>query len=216
MTIQQRMNILKQFSLFTTLSEPELKVLAQNATERTCPPGTILLSPTKTVDGIYLMYKGVIKTYLVTSEGKYVPLRIRGPLYMAIERNIFGEDRKVTMEAFQEVHLLVLNRNDCKKMMMKNPDRMLSLYQLVIEKIQYSLEKFEEFYSLSLKDRTMNMLKELSPFYQGQTIALSHEELANLVGASRARVTEALRELRQGNKITMEYRKIKIVLQGTE
>lgn len=216
MTIQQRMNILKQFSLFTTLSDIELKMLAENATERTYPAGTIFLSPTKKIDGIYLIYKGVIKTYIVTSEGKYIPLRIRGPLYMAIERNIFGEDRKVTMEAFQEIHLLVLNRNDCKNMMMKNPDRMLSLYQLVIEKIQYSLEKFEEYYSLSLKTRTMNKLKELAPYFPQNSIPLSQEEIANLVGATRPKITEALLELRKEGKIIVNYRQIQIVPEGTE
>jgi Mn-dependent DtxR family transcriptional regulator len=62
--------------------------------------------------------------------------------------------------------------------------------------------------SKNLTDRTLNTLKTLANYFSNNDITLSQEQIASIIGATRARVTESLNTLEERGTITLSHKKI--------
>lgn len=211
MNTNQKLEIIKQYPLFADLPKDELLYLAEKAAEKVFPPNTVILSQNSPAEEVLLIYKGLIKIYIINEDGKNIPIRTKGPLYIIGEINIVDDERTATLETIQETHALSFSLSYMKQLLLKYPSFGFNLLKIVVEKLRVANKQTEYYFSASLKERTWAMIQAMASHFLNSEISLSQEELADIVGATRGKVTEVLQELQNEKLISLDYRKIRVL-----
>jgi len=214
MDINQKSAIIKQFSLFNSLTGPEFIFISQNAKPVVFLPHKTIISQDNSGEGIFLIYKGLIRIFILSEEGKVIPIKVKSHPYVIGIVDVISHERESIVEAIIETKALFIPKVCFLKIIQENVQVTYSVLQLVTKKLRETNFQTEYYFSSTLKDRTLHVLKELAPFFSENTITLSHEEIADIVGATRARVTEVLDELSEQGIISISQRKI-LVLRST-
>lgn len=209
MTTEQKKRILKEHPLFRGLDDTTLEFTAGRVQEKIYPPHTHIINQDAIVDSVYFIYQGLVKVYLINREGKYIPVKVTG------EKDFVGDLGAVdngpvpaTVEAIQETRALMINKADFNRIIHSSSQFAINLITLWAKKVRIINEQRENSYSLPLKERVLSALQTLAPHFTNNEVTLTQEELANIVGATRARVTEVLNELQSDKSIQLANRKI--------
>lgn len=211
MTTDQTISLLQQFHLFKGFNSQEMQEIAHHATEKIFPTHTIILSQDHPAQNVLFIYKGLICIYIMNPDGKIIPIRTKGPLYISGEINIVDNERSATIETLQETHALAISVEHCRKLVLTYPHFGYELLKIIVEKLRAANRQTEYYFSASLKDRTWTIVQDLATYFPDRTIPLSQEELANIIGATRARITEVLQELKHENFIIIAHKQIKVL-----
>ena len=211
MNREEKITIIKKFSLFDSLTDAELTFIAQNAKPVAFPPHKTIISQDKSSEGIYAIYKGLIRVFIISKEDKVIPIKIKSDPYIIGIVDVIDNERASIIEAVQETRALFIPKEYFMKIIMENVRITFSVLQLVTKKLRETNLQTEYYFSSTLKDRILYVLKELAPFFPENTITLSHEEIADFVGATRARVTEILDEFSNQKIISLSQRKILVL-----
>lgn len=211
MTIEEKITLIKKFSLFDSLNDQELIFTAQNAKPVVFSPQETIISQDKSGEGIYAIYKGLIRVFIISKDGKVIPIKIKSDPYIIGIVDVIDNERASIIEAIQETHALFIPKDCFIKIIRENARVTFSVLQLVTKKLRETNLQTEYYFSSPLKDRILHILRELAPFFPENTIILSHEEIADIVGATRARVTEVLDELSNQKIISLSQRKILVL-----
>lgn len=211
MTTQEKINILKSYSLFSDLSSQELEHLASSAKEKVFPKNSFLIHQDQPANAVYLIYKGLVQIYMESVDGKVIPIRVKGPLYMVGELNLFDNEATTHVEALQDTNTLAIDKQVLLGLLKKSSSLSIKLLQEITEKLRAANKNAQEYASVELKDRTWHILQSLSSHFPNKEITLSQEELSFIVGASRARITEVLDKLVKENVISLSHKKIHIL-----
>lgn len=211
MDTAEKSTIIKDFSLFESLTDQELTSIAQHAKQIVFPPHTTIISQEKPGEGVYVIYKGLIRVFMFSKEGRVIPIKIKSNPYILGVMDAINNERTSTIETIRETHTLLIPRESFKKILLENAHLTFSVLQMVTKKLRETNMQTEYYFSSTLLDRTLHILKELAPFFSENTITLSQEEIADIVGATRARVTEVLNELSNQKLVSLSQRKILVL-----
>lgn len=211
MLISEKVIILKNNPLFKDFSDNELEDIATLTHEKIFVPKELILDQSKPASAVYLIYKGLVQIYMLTFEGKIIPIRVKESPYIVGEMNLFDNESTASIEAIQETHTLLIPKKLCIKLLNEKPFFAIALLKTINEKLRAANKETHNFFTSRLKDRTVQVLNALSPHFADNAISLSQEELALIVGASRARVTEILDELASEKVIRLSRRKISLL-----
>jgi CRP-like cAMP-binding protein len=212
MTIAEKIEIMKTHPLFKGLDEDALHFIAKRTKEKIYEPHSIIVRHGDPATTVYVIYKGVFKIYVINEEGKQIPVRTTGEKYFVGDLgSVDGDPIPGTVETLQETHVLILSKEDFNLIISKYTPFAINLLHLWGQKVRGANKQREINYSLQLKDRTFETLQTLASYFPNNEIALSHEELASILGATRARVTEVLNEFVKEKRIILSNRKITIL-----
>ncbi len=211
MNLQTKIKICKSYDLFASLDEKELELFAEKMSEHIFPAKTVILAQAKPASRIYFMYKGLVKIYILEKGGKILPIRVTGPTYIIGEMNLFDNESTASIETIQETYTLTCSKDDLLSLIKTHPSLSFSLLTILNEKLRAANKQAEYYFSIPLRDRTLKILHTLAPHFPASGIDLSQEELSSIIGASRARVTEALDELSIQKRIFLSRRNIKLL-----
>ncbi len=210
---EEKIKILKSFDLFSDLTEEELKTIADYIQKKEFLAKTIFISQDEEVpDVVYFIYKGLARAYRTTEEGQEVNLSIIGEGEVIGEMGVIEElPRSATVEAMQNTIAYVLTGKNFVDLLKKHPQVSITLLKSLSKRLRKLTGRMEDIMSKNIEERTLGALRILSRFFPKKEILLSHEELATIVGATRARVTEVLDALRKTGKIKLQHRKIRLL-----
>lgn len=212
MTISEKIEVMKAHPLFKGLDEDALDFIAKRTQEKIFKPHTVIIRHEEPATAVYITYKGLIKIYVTNEEGKQIPVRTTGEKYFVGDLgSVDGDPIPGTVETLQETHALILSKADFNLIISKYTPFAINLLYLWGQKVRGANKQREINYSLQLKDRTFVTIQTLASYFPNNEITLSHEELASILGATRARVTEILNEYAKDKKITLSNRKIKVL-----
>lgn len=212
MLIEEKIKILKSFDLFRDLSHEQIKIIADAVHEKEFEPKTIFIEQATEADVAYFIYEGGVRVYRITPEGDEVNLSIGGAGEIIGEMALLDHGpRSANVETIQKTKALTLTQNKFKNILETHPQIAFSLLLILASKIRKTGEIIEEMLSQKLPQRTWHVLELLSKYFPEGEITLSQEELSQIIGATRARVTETLNLLEQEGKIELHHKKIKII-----
>ncbi len=200
--------------LFAGLTEGQRRALAVHCRQRVYPKHKILFHEGDPGGVLHVIQKGRIKIYLPDEEGHEVTLCLAGPGDVLGEVTVIdGGPRSATAEALEDTVTLTLQRQDLLRVLHESPAFALSLAQVLAERLRKTGRLLREVLFLDVEARLGNALVELASA-EGRCedgvlrldAALSHVELASMIGASREATTRALRRLRERGLIRIEGR----------
>lgn len=212
MTLDEKLNALRQFPLLSTLSDQILKDLASFTTEKFIPENTVFIDQGSVADVVFLLISGSVKVYRVSEDGKEVVLAILGPGELVGEMALIDHlPRSAYVESIQYTTTLCFSSANFLNLITIYPTVAMSLLTHLSNKLRSTGELLESISTTSVCDRTWKTLIILKYYFPNEEIALSHEELALLIGATRARITEALDTLQKSGKIKLNHRNITLL-----
>ena len=204
--------MLRKIPLFSTLDDNGMNYLKDVAVKRSFPKNTILFSRGDESDALYLLYKGTVKAVINDETGKEIVLSTVGPgEYFGEISFLDGEARSATVMTREPVQVLIVYKNDFKKILFSNPDIVFRLLKELLKKLRRSTEQIESLAFMDVYKRVANLLLQLAKPQNAKWVIeekLTHQEISNRVGSSREMVSRIMKQLQTGGYISIDKKKI--------
>ncbi len=184
-------------SPFQWLSEDEThEILSRMLSVRYNPGERLELG--REPGGWWVVEKGLMKVYTIAPDGSALTYAILG------EGDSFGETTiltghwvRATVEALEPTEVRYLSAEQFESLLKEHPDFALALLRNLAERIRQSEERVFHISRLKLSQRVAHALMGLARSIGEQTdagieIHLTHQEIADYVGASREAVSRTL------------------------
>jgi CRP-like cAMP-binding protein len=165
-----------------------------------------------------VVLKGRIKLSNVNLSGKEIVLHflVPGNIYGEIAA-MDGRERVANAVALEESEIILIYTRDLMPTLKAHPEAMFEIIRALCEKVRAGAALIEDS-TLEMRARVARGLQRLAQHHgrRGETgtclqLALSHTELGNYLGLSRANVSRQLSQLREANVITIEAAQIVIL-----
>ena len=200
---------LKQFPLFKDLSPREIEIISQVVKEEILPAHTNIIEQDGQSNLAYFIQEGGTKVYRISEDGEEVNLAVLGEGEVVGEMALIDDEpRSANVDTIQETKVFILSRTDFNRILISNPEVAISLLKTFAKRVRNTNEHVEDILSRNLGERTWKVLLSLANYFPNKDINLSQEELAGIIGATRARVTEVLNDLQTQGKIILSHRNI--------
>lgn len=202
-------------SLFAGLNETERQLIRQAAIKKVYAKNTIILSEGDTTDSLYMVCSGKVKVSIIDEYGKEIILAIMGPgeYFGEMTAMAEGSSRSACVMTREPCELMILQKEDFRKIVKSNPDIVFGLLLKSMERLREANKKIESLALLDVYGRVARLFTKLGrPSNGGQVIdeKLTHQDIASMVGSSREMVSRVLKELSSGGYITVDHKTITI------
>lgn len=199
--------------------EVDAKVLEQIVPllgERTYKKGAIIFFEGDEGDDVYFIRSGTVQIYTFDGSKKVILAYMR-------EGDYFGEmalikpglHRSATAEAAQLTKVFTLRRNDFERLIMENPRLALYLLDDTMERLRKANQQIYDLTFLNVRTRIMKRLLRMAQESGRETpeglligIKVTHQQMAEMVGAVRETVTKVLLELQEDGLIQVRNKMI--------
>lgn len=214
----QKIKCMKQLGIFSTLDDFEREKIGAMAYKKVYRKNEFIFREGEPADTIYLIKSGRVRLFKVSGAGREITLDILKEDDILGENTLF-EDNEHTMsaQAIEDTFICSCNRESFA-LLLENPQASLKIIRLLGKKLNNYTEQVVSIAFRDVKGRISAILLRLAGEYGitspgGTTIDidLTHQDLANLVNASRVMVTNVLISLRQEGIIAARDQRITVL-----
>ncbi|MBI3756755.1 MAG: Crp/Fnr family transcriptional regulator [Deltaproteobacteria bacterium] len=211
---------LRRLKVLPWASEEQLEKLISQMTLRHVDRHARLFAEGSPSDTLYLLISGVIKLLLPSTEGEEVLVSLVCPgEFFGITSLMSGMSRGFQCEAFSECWVAGVRPETFVTTLLGIPFANFSgLMSSTVTRWEGLLYRYTRFQGLGLRQRLAMALLELSQKFGVQDargtiliLQVTHEDLADLVGASRQKVSEHIKELEQQQVLLRDGRKLIVI-----
>ncbi|KPV45054.1 Crp/Fnr family transcriptional regulator [Alicyclobacillus ferrooxydans] len=215
---------LSQINLLEELPMEDLQMIDAMAPMSRVPKGTLIITPDTENVSLYFLKQGRVRLFKVNEDGKQLTIGLLG------KGNIFGETETFStgsgsayVEAMDDALVCILGKKDFEGLLMKRPQVALKMVSILTQRIRESEEMLENLAFRDVRYRLLYLLSKLaksfgqpsdgekSP-YTKLDLNLSHQELANMIGATRESVSVTLSQLAKEGIVTTGRKEIAVDL----
>ena len=228
MLCMEKIRCMKDLAIFSALNITEREKIGALAGKKVYRKNEYIFREGEPADTIYLIKYGRVRLVKISMNGKEIILDILK------EDDIFGENtffddarHNMFAQTLEETFICSCNR-DSFVLLLQNPQTSLKIIQLLGKKLNNYTEQVASIAFRDVKGRISAAILRLADEYGkpspvGTTIDidLTHQDMANLVNASRVMVTNVLSNLKQEGAITSKGHRLtllnrEILIQATE
>jgi CRP/FNR family transcriptional regulator len=191
--------------LFCNLSPPVLQAFEAIKYATVYPKGAMLFVEGQSPRGIYVLCTGRVKLSTCSSEGKTIITQIAGAgEVMGLSATISGRPYEVTAETLEACQANFVKREDFMRFLSENAEAALRVAEHLSNNYHIA---YEQVRSLGLaRSAPAKLAKLLLEWCENDgrvtdqgirlRVLLTHEEIAQMIGASRETVTRMLADLK--------------------
>ena len=196
--------------LFTGLGKQDLDVIAQHTVAKTFPANTVLLREGDASDSLYIILYGKVKVYVCNAEGGEAILNIQSAGDYFGELALLDEaPRSASVMTMEETRAAIMTKAAFKECLASQPDIAYNLIRTLTRRVRALSGNVRDLALLDVYERVSRTLLNLAKPLDGQLVIdqkLTHQEIANMVGASREMVSRILKDLANKGFIKVERR----------
>ncbi len=211
---------LKHCNLFHSLTPKECENLAISSKFRRFPARAPIYLPGEKAEHVFLVAEGMVKASTITNDGK------ESILSFIDQGELFGEmalldvsQREEFVEAIERSTVVMIPSRVFQELLVVRSDLALAITKLVgLRRVRIE-RRIRNLMFQSARDRLIHLLLDLEEQFGQETsegvrlrLKLSHQDLGNLIGATRETVTSLLGQLRAEG--TIDYKRNKFVLKN--
>jgi CRP/FNR family transcriptional regulator len=197
--------------MFCHLPAGAAAAFTANKHTSTFPAGTFLFFEREANRGIYIVCSGQVKLSVSSSSGKTLILKIARPGdILGLSSSLTGAPYEATAEVLQTARVTYMRTDEMRGIMMQYPD----VYTSIIRQLNLQYETAcEQLRTIALCSSTTEKVARLLLQWSRQgrqtpegtqfTVPLTHEQIAECVGATRETITRTLSEFRNKHLITL-------------
>jgi len=221
-TTSETIWFLKRCPLFESLNAAECRRLESRALVRSFARHEVIYFPSELGQSVLLLTRGRVKIKTVTPDGRETILAFieAGELFGELAL-LDGAPRDEFAEAVEAAQVLAIPRDEMLGLMSRRADVALHITKLLGFRRRRIENRLRNILFRSNRERTAALLLELAEAHGERVgnhweirLQLSHQDLANLIGATRETVTVTLGQLQREGLIEVNRRRIHILDRG--
>ncbi len=210
----------KEHSLFSELPKDDLDTLSLHKTCIRYKKGQTLFYEGTRPMGLFCINSGKVKVYKISSEGKEQILKLGKPGDFLGYRALISEEfYNSSATVIEEGAMCYIPKSDFLEILQKNPAFFRKMAKRVAHELGVMEQKLVTIAQKSVRERlaaTLIMLKETYGMEDSEEsnlidIALSREDLANIIGTATETVIRLLSDFKTQKLISLQGKKIKVL-----
>jgi len=194
---------LAQIKIFENLPQEDLIQINGVTHMSIISKNTIIQTPLSKSLGLYFVKKGKLRIYKLSESGKQFTIGIIGTGNTFGETSLFSMETKgAYIEVIEDTLLCHLEDKEFEGFLIERPKLLLNILKIMSEKISEQNLMLEQLANYDIRQRLMYWLSKLAVEFGNEYgefitigLSLSHQELANMIGATRESVTSTLNQL---------------------
>ena len=191
--------------LFCNLSPAALKHLSEITGSATYPKGATLFVEGQASRGVFILCNGHVKLSTSSADGKTLILRISEPGdLLGLPATISGKSYEVTAEVIEPTQANFISRTDFLNFLREHGDAALRVAQELSETYQSAFAEMRMIgLSHSAGEKLARFILDWTAEYTAEKgviktrLTLTHEEIAQMIGASRETVTRLFADFKK-------------------
>lgn len=204
---------LRSIPLFSLLRESDLWRIRDATIRRTYPKDSVILFEGEAGEALYVVLSGRVKIVYTAEDGREVILGTRE------QGDFFGETALLDERpnpahviAMQDSELLILRRDEFRRCLTEIPAMSLGLLRHLSRRLRHADDQIRGLVLLDVRGRVARLLLEMADRNDGANVpkGITHNIIAQMVGASRETVSRTLRELTLSGLLAVTGRRIAI------
>ena len=199
---------LTEVDIFRDLSDTEMAAIAAAAPMQTYAAGQMLYSPHHPIEALFILKHGRVRIFRVSADGRALTTAIMTPGTIFGEMVLIGQRMYDNFaEALDEATVCVMSRNDVYRLLLADPRIAARITEVLGARLAAMEQRLSDSVFKTVPQRIAATLTTLAG-EQPQSgsrwagargrgprqIALTHEQIAALVGTSRETATKVLGE----------------------
>ena len=207
-------------ALFRSSTEEQIRAVASNLKLMKWKKDDILMKEGDSGDSLMILREGMVKLVLTNKEeGKEVILSIlEAPEYFGEMALFDRQDRSCDVVALTDCSVYSFNRSAFIKFVARHPHFVIGLIQTFSQRMRAADMMISSLALTGVHERIAKLLlchvdqEELERGHEVQVRRkMTHQNIANMVGASREMVTRVLKKMSKGGYIKIEKKEITIL-----
>jgi CRP/FNR family cyclic AMP-dependent transcriptional regulator len=212
--------LLRKVPLFSGLDREDLATLASIVTRKEFGKRETLFHQGDPGDEFMILTEGSVKVELMNSEGKELTLTILTPFQFLGELALLDDvPRSATVVSMEQSVLLSVNKRDFARILETYPRMSIPMLRQLTRRVRVLTDDIASMAFLDSYSRVtrkiLNLAEEMGvPNAEGHILidrALTHQQLANLVGTTRETVTKILNEMKDNGLLDIRRHRITIL-----
>ena len=192
--------------VFCDLSPDSLRSFERIKFATTYPKGAVLFVEGQSPRGVFVLCKGRVKLSLCSTDGKTLIFKIVEPgEVLGLSASVTGKQYEVTAETVDPCQVNFVKRDDFLRFLRENSEACLRVAEQLSEKYNSACREIR---SLALSHSAAEKLAKLLLEWSNKNgeaakneprlkLALTHEEIAQMIGTSRETVTRLFADLKK-------------------
>ena len=205
--------ILEGLPFWEHLEKEERELLERESRKVFYPAGVSVYSGARECLGEIFIQKGILRTYLLSDEGKEVTmyrLRQGDACVLTASCILPAITFDVEIEAQTDVEALLIPVGTLSKITKKNVYAENFVYKEAAKRFSDVVEALQQIMFLSLTQRVAAFLLDESAKNHSQLRSVTHEELARQIGSAREAVSRILKQMTKKGYITLTRGEVKL------
>jgi CRP/FNR family transcriptional regulator len=197
----------KESRLFCNLPPDALQKLSEITSSATYPKGATLFVEGQATRGVFVLCSGHVKLSTSSADGRTLILRIAEPGdLLGLPATISGRPYEVTAEVVEPTQANFIGTSDFLEFLREFGEAALRVARELSETYQTAFAEMRTIgLSQSAREKLARFLLDWSAHHPSESgtihfnLTLTHEEIAQMIGASRETVTRLLADLKRRN-----------------
>ncbi|MDA8214015.1 MAG: Crp/Fnr family transcriptional regulator [Nitrospiraceae bacterium] len=210
---------LSAVDIIDELPEGERTFFYQKSHKKKYSKNSIIFSPGDQGNLIYYVLSGRVKIYNLSECGKEIIYWFCQPEdFFGLAEVCGGEMRTVFAEAVEDTEILCINRTNFEELISRNPKISIFIMRILGSRIRQAHETIKDLIVCDVHTRLAQLLINLGQVCGSNhdgviTIEkkFTHQEMANMIGATRTTVTEVMNEFKKDGYIKCDGSKVTIL-----
>lgn len=193
---------LRSIPLFSHVADGDLEQIASHLIERRYPRNTTIVEEGLPGDYMYIIREGRVKVTKLSEDGREKILAFFEPGHFVGDMALLDRaPRSASVKALTPVRVLALSRADFTGLIRKSPDLAIAVIRELSGRLRAVNDQASALSFQRVKDRTKGLLIRLAKDEAGDadhvmTPALTHQQIADMIGTSRETVTRVIKDLK--------------------
>jgi CRP/FNR family transcriptional regulator len=208
--------VLEKTALLSSLSQPELQMLAARTVRKLFSSGELLFSEGEPCNGLHIIARGKVRIFKSSISGREQVLSMNTPGESVAELPVFdGGPFPASAVATEDTEIAYISRRDFQAYCMEHPDVALKVLQVVGTRLRHLVGIIEELSFTTIRQRLISTLLKLAQSEGRKTtrgiefqLPSSHQELANQLGTVRELISRNLMRLQAEGLLDVDARQI--------
>jgi CRP/FNR family cyclic AMP-dependent transcriptional regulator len=199
--------------LFQDLTEDQVARLDGLMRQRAFPAGANIISVEQPGEVVYVLLTGTVKIQVDQADGSNVILAILGPGDTVGELSMIDSlGRSANVVTLEQTTALWMERNTFRDCLMSIPTMALNVMRILSRRLRLANAQIQSLAALDVYGRVARQILAFATEYgqptpKGDTmipLRLTQSDLADIVGATRVRVNQALVYYKESKSISVD------------
>jgi CRP/FNR family transcriptional regulator, dissimilatory nitrate respiration regulator len=203
--------IISEFPIFSSLDEPNLNRLAENAVLSDIPKKAIYFSEAKFLDGMHILLSGKVKLFKLAEDGKEQTIFVFGPGEPFCLCSTFSDGKMpANLSALEDSKVLFISPSKFQTLIQEDPTILLNIMSVMAKRLKDAMVMID---SLSLKQVPSRLAAYfLSKNEEGWLkLDISYRELSKIIGVTPEALSRTLKKMSKEKLIEVDGTNVRVI-----